>query len=200
MSYRFKKHLQDYRPRELFLTPAECQSLVNGCNPYLRRLVIVLLETGMRIHEALTLLFTDIATDAQTNIQYIHLRAENTKSNKDRYIPLTKLAMEQINQQKLEFPASLYVFTDSKGNYYRTTPKKALATAIQKAQLASVAFHTLRHTFASLKLQGLDVYGNHIKPLRIEVISELLGHADISITKKIYAKFDKQSIITAFLE
>lgn len=197
--YNFAKVYQDYKPRLRFLQPLECQRLINIANPYLRRLLIVLLETGMRIKEALSLCFSNIAFEEKANIPYIHLLAEYTKSNKDRFIPLSKLAMEQINLQKKEFPASLYIFTDSRGNYYKTTPKSALNNTLKKAGLTKASFHTLRHTAGSFWLQGIDYLGNPRKPLRIEVVSEILGHADIAITKKIYAQFDNSRLFIEFL-
>lgn len=41
--------------------------------------------------------------------------------------------MEQVNKQKLEFPNPSFVFTYSKCNYYKTTPKTAINTAFKKA-------------------------------------------------------------------
>ena len=73
-------------------------------------------------------------------------------------------------------------------------------TAIKKANLSPFGFHIFRHTGASLLLQGLNYKGEKIKPKRIEVISELLGHSDINLTKKIYAKFTKESFFVELLE
>jgi integrase len=61
--------------------------------------------------------------------------------------------------------------------------------------LDKIGFHTLRHTFASHKLQGINYKGERIKPLRIEIIAEILGHRSIDLTKKVYAKYDKKALI-----
>jgi integrase len=198
--YNFNKIYKKYEPRERFLTPEECQRLINFCNKYLKRLVIFILETGVRIKEPLSLHFSDIATEPKSNIQYARIRKEISKSKRERFIPLSKEAMGQINQQKIEFPNSMYIFTDSKGNCYKTTPKKAFETARKKANLVKVSFHTLRHTFASHKLQGINYKGERIKPLRIEVISEVMGHRNIDTTKKIYAKFGNDMLLIEFME
>jgi integrase len=197
--YNFNKTYKKYEPRERFLTPEECRELINNCNKYLKRLVIFILETGVRISEPLSLYFSDIATDPKSNIQYVRIRKEISKSKRERFIPLSKEAMEQINQQKIEFPNSMHIFTNSKGNCYKTTPKKAFETARRKANLTKVSFHTLRHTFASHKLQGINYKGEKIKPLRIEIISEVMGHRDIGTTKRIYAKFDKGTLLLEFI-
>jgi integrase len=166
-SYKFRKQIKDYEPRERYLEPKEIQRLLVECNKYLQRLILFLLETGLRIKEALNICFSDISTDPKTNIQYLVLKKEITKSNKTRFVPLSKLAMEQINKQKIDFINSLFIFTDNKGNPYKTTPKKALRNSFRKANIEPAGFHIFRHTFASLKLQGLDVEGNKIRPLYV---------------------------------
>jgi integrase len=198
-TYKFKKNLKDYEPRERYLKPEEIQEILKACNKYLQRLIIFLLETGLRIHEALNICFSDISTDLKTNIQYLVLRKEITKTNRTRFIPLSKLAMEQINRQKIDFINSSFVFTDSKGNPYKTTPKKALYNTFKKANIEPAGFHIFRHTFASLKLQGLDIEGNKIKPLSMEVISQILGHTDLKTTQKHYARFSNESMFRLFV-
>ena len=197
ISYKITKKLKDYEPKERFLTPQEARELIENCNEYLKRLVIFALETGMRIKEITNLCFIDIATEPQSKIQFARVRKDISKNKKERFIPLSILAMEQVNKQKLEFPNSSFIFTDSKGNFYKTTPKTAMNTAFRKAGLKEKGdlFHILRHTFASLKLQGLTIYGERVQPKPIELISQILGHSSIDITLKVYAKFSKESLI-----
>lgn len=200
VSFKFKKELKDYSVRERTLTIEEIDKVLNNSSKELKRLIIVLLETCMRIKEALNIQFTDIATDPKTNIQYLRIRKEISKSKRERYIPLTKNALEQILNNKIDKPNSIYVFTTPSGDIYKTSPKRTLYTAIKKANLSPFGFHIFRHTGASLLLQGLNYKGEKIKPKRIEVISELLGHSDINLTKKIYAKFTKESFFVELLE
>lgn len=195
-SFSFKD-LKNYEPRENFLTPDNCQVLIENCNEYLKRLVIFALETGMRIKEITNLCFNDIATEPQSKIQFARIRKEISKNKKERFVPLSKLAMEQVNKQNIEFPNSYFVFTDKNGCYYKTQPKTALNNAFKKAGLKckGCLFHILRHTFASLKLQGLTIYGEKVQPKPIELISQILGHSSIELTMKVYAKFSKQSLL-----
>ena len=196
--YKFIKYYNTYEPRERFLTPNECIRIIENSNEYLKRLIIFLLETGLRIKEALNLLYTDIAYDKQNNINFVRIRKEVSKNKKERFVPLSLEAMEQINKQHTEFHSSLYIFTDVKGNAYKTCPRKALKTALTKAQIKdikNIGFHIFRHTFASQKLQGINYKGESIKPVRIEIISQILGHSSIDITSKVYAKLDKSSLV-----
>lgn len=202
-NYNFKRKFKDYQVRERFFTPNECQKLIKAIrllrNNELERLVIFILETGLRIKESLNICFNDVAF--QNNIPMLHIRKEISKSKRDRFVPLSKLAQEQILKQKQDFPNSAYIFTTSQGFPYKTGPKTALNNALKKAGLKSVyvSFHTLRHTAGSLWLQGVNIDGTPRQPVRIEVVSEILGHKDISFTKNVYAKLDNSSIAIGFL-
>jgi integrase len=199
-NYNFNKIYKKYKPRERFLTPDECMTLINNCNQYLQRLVKFILETGTRINETLNLYFSDIATEQKSKIQYVRIRKEISKSKKERFIPLTKEAMEQVNKQKIDFPNSMFIFTDKYGKAYKTNPRNSFNRATKKSNLQHVGFHTLRHTFASQKLQGINYRGEKIKPVRIEIIAEVLGHTNINLTKKVYAIFDKENMMIEFLD
>lgn len=56
--------------------------------------------------------------------------------------------------------------------------KRSFKRALAKAGLPDMRFHDLRHTAATLLLSR----GVHPK-----VVSEMLGHADIAITLRVYA-------------
>ena len=190
-----RKHLKSYQPRVRFLTIEEIKRILDNSNKYLKRLLIFLLETGLRIKEALNLTYDDICVDNKTKITYIVISKEISKSKKDRFVPLTVEAREQVSQQKIEFPNSYYVFTNEKGQGYTTTPRKALINTCKKARLNGIGFHIFRHTFASFKLQGINYKGEVIQPLRVEMISKLLGHSNTNITEEVYAKFSREDIL-----
>ncbi len=202
-NYNFKRKFKTYQIREKFFTPEECQKLIQAIrllkNDELERLVIFILETGLRIKESLNIQFTDVGF--QNNILMFHIRKEIAKSKMDRFISLSKLAQEQVIKQKRDFPDSAFIFTTKDGYPYKTEPKTALNNALKKAGLKKlyVSFHTLRHTAGSLWLQDVNINGTPRQPVRIEVVSEILGHRDISFTKNVYAKFDNSSIAIGFL-
>ena len=200
LTFKFKKKYEDYKPRLRYLTIEEINKIlnINTSNELIKIQVIILLETGLRINEAMNILFTDISIDTQTKIPFLIIRKEISKNNKEGYIPLSKLAMEQINKIKIKFPNSLFIFVKNDGTPYKTTPKKAFKNLLIEAKikdLKGVGFHILRHTFASLKLQGLDIYGNKIKPIPIHILSKIMRHSNIRITEERYAMLSMQNIL-----
>ena len=56
--------------------------------------------------------------------------------------------------------------------------KRHFKAMLRKAALPNIRFHDLRHTAATLMLSG------GVNP---KVVSEMLGHANISITLRVYA-------------
>jgi integrase len=56
--------------------------------------------------------------------------------------------------------------------------KRHFKRKLQAAGLPEIRFHDLRHTAATLMLS---------RGVNVKVVSEMLGHADISITLRIYA-------------
>jgi integrase len=109
--------------------------------------------------------------------------------------------MEQVNKMKIKFPNSLFIFVNKKGIPYNTAPKRALETSKRKANIKDIGgFHIFRHTAGSYWLQGINYKGERIKPLRLEIISKLLGHRDTSTTERVYAKFCNDDIVKSLIE
>jgi integrase len=73
-----------------------------------------------------------------------------------------------------------YVFTSPKGGPLRQSNvyRRSFLPLLEKAKVPAIRFHDLRHTFATLALLA----GVHPK-----VVSEILGHADVSITLRVYS-------------
>jgi integrase len=150
----------------------------------------------MRISEITNLKHEDIIKE--NGYEFAVIKASIAKNHKERSIPLSKIAVEQIRLQKMEFTNSSFIFTDDRGNYYKTTPRKAFNSAKNKAGLNEkyLSFHTLRHTFGSLKWQGLNINGEElkIKP-SIKSISKVMGHSSTAITEQVYAKLERKDVL-----
>lgn len=179
--YNFMELYDNYKSRDEVYTTDEIKLLLDNSNQYLERLIIFLLNSCSRISETLSLLKKDIEID-KNNVMWIIFREENTKSKKRRKIPTNKYSRLVIESQIRDFPNSLYIFTDEKGNYYKTTPKTALRLACKRAKIKCKGFHIFRHTGATLLYNGKNYLGEDVGLKSKEAISELLGHSDLKIT------------------
>lgn len=166
----------------------------------LEALYVLALTTGMREGELLALRWRDVDLDAghilvQHTLQQIPGRPPEITSAKTRQsrrkIALTSTAIEalrrhralQVEEQLRVGPAWSdwdLVFCNTVGNpldggkvLYR-----GLRPLLKQAWLPAIRFHDLRHTAATLML----LQGVHPK-----IVSEMLGHANISITLQRYS-------------
>jgi site-specific recombinase XerD len=100
------------------------------------------------------------------------------KSNKDRIIPMSYDLAEALRKYILE-RAKLKrtcpeFFVSSNGNYgFTISGLKRLIDTMKQASNYKFSAHTLRHTFATLLLEGgCDIYS----------LSKMMGHSDIKTT------------------
>lgn len=154
--------------RTRFLTDDEANRLLDECKT-IRPIVKTALLTGMRLNEILGLKWDHIRHGQ------IHLKADETKSQKARQIPicddLANLLSElrQINQ-----PRSSFVFIKKDGSRFRSV-RTAFDNACRRAGIYDFHFHDLRHTFAShLVMAGADLAS----------VQKLMGHSDIKMTMR----------------
>jgi len=141
----------------------------------LRELLMTALFTGMRRGELFGLKWPNIDFASRMIIVAEQFHAEGTKGGRIREIPMNPELTEMlINVKKRSH--SDYVFTDWQGRPYKTC-RTDLDNGLEKAGIEGVTLHTFRHTFGSrLGMMGVD----------LGTIQELLGHADITMTKRYY--------------
>ncbi len=119
-------------------------------------------------------------TDLQRN--HITLKAGlHQKNGKPGRIPLNREAREAILSRARfraeHCPASPWVFCNAKGQRIASV-KKSFARAVGFAGLEDIHPHDLRRTFGSWLVQA---------GVGIERVSELMRHADIKVTARVYA-------------
>ncbi len=132
---------------------------------HLEPVVLLALNTGMRRGEILSLRWGDVSDDE------LVVRGEIAKSAQTRVIPLNlesqRIFRDWDSLGEWVFPG--------KEETPLTTIKKSWMAIREAADLPTLRFHDLRHTFATRLLQkGAD----------IKTVSALLGHADIATTTK----------------
>lgn len=146
-------------------------------------MMYLLLDTGMRIGEAIALTKEDI--DFKTNV--IELRSATTKNRKTRYVPISqntnKLLRELINETE-EF-GTHYIFTTVYGNQIETTRfRQRLKAYGEEAGIKGVRVspHTFRHTFAKYYLLNNG---------DVMTLQKILGHSSIEMVRKYVNMTDK---------
>ena len=142
-------------------------------------IILILIYTGLRVNELLTLENTKI------NIECRYIRAgSKTEAGKDRLIPISYKILPLITRYiKLN---NKYLFQTKAGNFlmynnYRQNYKKI----IKKIGLQEHTIHDTRHTFATL-LSNADANKTAIK--------NIIGHSDYGITEKIYTHKDIEEL------
>ncbi|MFX0209250.1 MAG: tyrosine-type recombinase/integrase [Candidatus Hodarchaeota archaeon] len=140
---------------------------VSPCN--LRPILVVALNTGMRLGEILSLQWNQI--DFRTR----RIRVERTKSGRIRYIDINNQLLEELLNLKRRNGQCMYLFFNQRTGKPLTTVKKAFKSACAIADIKGLRFHDLRHTFATrLVERGVDLI----------TVKELLGHHSIVITQR----------------
>ncbi len=172
-----KRALPESAPRTRFLSRDEYRRLLKHCNRFLRPIVEIAVETGMRRGEILSLKLD------QVDLERREIRLSITKTKRPRVIPLSDRAVSIFAVIASERTTGLVFINPTTAKPY-TSVKKAFASACQKAGISNFRFHDLRHTFASWSVQGgADLYR----------LSRILGHSNLQMTTR-YAHLSTQAL------
>ena len=157
--------------------------------------IILCFYTGIRLGELCALKWSDIDFEAGTiSISRTVTRTKNFQLNGSSTTLLVGMPKSQKSIRKIPFPAFLltlcnclqkekmnenyYVLSGSESPIDPRTFQKIYKKIVMKAGIKYRKFHAIRHTFATRALElGVD----------IKTLSEILGHANASITLNIYA-------------
>lgn len=150
-------------------------------------LIKLILYTGIRASESLSIQLSNIVIIEDESIYKIKISG---KGAKERYV--------YIRADRIKSELDFLVNENYINNYIAITNRgKALSRVglynmitnkMKKAKINKSGVHILRHTFAR------DLVSKNIN---LATISELLGHADITLTARTYAKSDEASKIRA---
>ena len=162
------------RRRERILSPEEESRLLAACEHpqrhHLRPLLIALLDTGCRKSEMLKLRWRDVSLHTRT----ITIRAENTKTLKERTVAITqRLQMELAvlwDRSDKNIDSRVFGIADNVRNSFA----KACAEAgIKHGGIDGLTLHCLRHTAATRLVKG---------QLPIQLVGRILGHTQVNTT------------------
>jgi integrase len=138
---------------------------------YLTPLVLLVMNTGMRRSEALSLTWEQTKLG---NNPHLTVLAAHAKSGKTRHIPLNSAAVDVLTRWREQSEPKGLVFPNPAGGQMKSI-KTVWCKLMKDAKIKDFRFHDLRHDFASrLVMSGVDLYR----------VKELLGHGSIEITQR----------------
>ena len=161
---KVKKFKEKQKPMKI-LKDEEAIRLIDFALPHLKPVLIVVLNTGMRKGEILSLKWENI--DFKNGLIFV----KDSKSA-DREVPINYLVFETLK----ELPRiAEFIFYNPKTNSHIKDVKNSFRTARNNAKIKGLIFHDLRHTAASRMIQaGVDLV----------TVSRILGHSSIQMTTR----------------
>ena len=170
---------------------------------------LLMLNTGLRTGEVLGLFNSDIDLDKR-ELSVTRAVKEVGKRDKDgaacgtelivggmktaaskRTIPLNSTAIEMILILRTEryFGADSPLISNQVGDFTRpSTFRSRWYTLLDFAGISHKGLHSLRHTFATRLINGVEDENGNLKTLTVKQVADLLGHTTSSVTEKYYVR------------
>lgn len=162
------------KPRTDILTRDECSRLLIECTPDLRQIILGALYTGCRITELLNMRVQDICRERMA----VYVRP--LKTYRSRYIALPVEGYEFLQTIAHGKGRNSPLFVRTSGKLWnRGSQAREFHAAMHRAGLPETfVFHSLRHTYTSLRLQ------EGVAPI---AVARQLGHKNMRTVMEIYA-------------
>ena len=175
------------------MTPDQCRRLLLALPPRWRSFHRLLLETGLRVSEALGLDWSDVELGSRPRIwvRRQHYRGTTgplkTRASR-RQVPLSS-GLAELLRASCEEAVHEPVFATANGTrHWERNIRRVLAPAAANEGLEWIGFHTFRHTCAAI------LFASGKTPLQV---SRWLGHADPAFTMRTYAHLIEPGLGTA---
>lgn len=158
------------------LTAKEAQALLKAAweGPgYLPYLIIVGLGTGLRQKEMRLLKKTDV--DLGQGLLFVNDPKWKDDPRRTKGVPLNSEVKHCLARWMAE-TQSEWVFpspTNQRKPLAQPTGNKSLTYACERAEIESIGFHALRHTFGTRLAEA---------GVRLEIIKDLMGHSKVATT------------------
>ena len=153
-----------------------------------RAMILILLRTGMRIGELLSLRINDVDLAERTVKIY---QGEKNSIGRVVYLSDDACAVLRLWLQDRD-PRKSYLFYGHRGPLGYTASRDRFIKCLENAGLADKGYtlHCLRHTFATDLLNA---------GMRLECLQQLLGHSKIEVTR-IYARLSDATRETEYFK
>jgi integrase len=151
----------------------EVTATVSVDNPHLKGMIILAIDSGMRLGEILKLQWVDI--DFQNNL--IRVIGTNTKTERERLAPLSRRVKDELEKiREITSGDRPFPFTDI---------KRSFATAKRVAKIDDLHFHDLRRTAITRWIQ---------QGIPLALSGKLAGHSQLQTTMKHYTSTDVEMV------
>jgi integrase/recombinase XerD len=150
-------------------------------------LIKLILFTGIRASECLNIRIQNLSLLEEEGVYKIKVLG---KGNKERYVYITIDKIQRELNFLKDYISDYIAITNQGKAMSRIGLYSVISNKMKKALIHKKGVHILRHTFARNLVT---------KNINLSTISELLGHADITLTARTYAKSDEGSKIRAVL-
>ena len=169
-------------PEIRYLEVSKRDDLIRHAEGAFRDLCVGALVTGCRYGELTRLRAQDFHPSTAT------VFVSESKGGRPRQVVLQESGIRLFSRLTDDLEPGQRIFRKQDGEPWRKGHQvRPLLRACEAAKISpAISFHILRHTYATL----LWINGT-----RIEVIAELLGHADIRITQRHYAKIPRRVVV-----
>ena len=149
-----------------------------------------MLYGGLRVHELMSLRIKDFLPDDENRVYTLLVKG---KGGKERYIYIPCHTFDDELETLTEACGEHhYICSTRNGTIInRTNLYQIVGGIFKRAGLDEKGLHILRHTFARRLVK---------RNINLETIRDLLGHSNIAITAKFYAKTNEANKLTAIKE
>ncbi len=175
-------------------------------NSYYKNIFKLMIKTGMRLGEVCALYITDfdkakgfihVKRTITRNEAGAYIVGENTKTEKgNRDIPLTNDIIqivkdqEELNRKIFGFDWSGLLFKSIDGSILKEyTLNREIKRICGQAEIDYFTCHAFRNTYATRFIEQ--------RPQDYKILSEILGHKDISITLNLYTHVMTENKVNA---
>ena len=191
--------LSGERTREFVLTRQQEAIYLGACPQPLHDMAVLMLETGLRIGEALRLEWADVILQPVNGARFPFVRVREGKSlNARRIVPLTDRAATMLRERRIDqgmeaakrkaegrdTPALVFAFANRDGKPYVSTSMNHLHRDVCAPKVdgkrkaifpADFVLHSLRHTMLTrLGESGVDAF----------TIMRIAGHSSITVSQR----------------
>jgi excisionase family DNA binding protein len=166
---KFRFYPEKDNLKERILTLDEERRLLEVSPPRLKSMIIVALNTGMRLGEILGLRWD------QVDLASARIRVERTKSGRIRHVDMNEVLIAEILRLREGRGKSEFVFTSPITDKPFVDAGSAWGTACRRAGIKGLRFHDLRHTFATRLIE---------RGVNLITVKDLLGHSSVEITQR----------------